>query len=201
MSKQNTSKLEFFVNLFNNLFHKKKVIILIGKTGITLSALKKHKVINSIFVDSSSDDFQRKYRRFLNKYKQYHIVFLLDDKNCTLKHEIMPILGSIIKSNPVDNFITKNYTPDDIVAYNVYEITTQNGEVWNSCIASMPFIFPINELLEYVIKNAFKYSGVYFLSLEFETIIERILQKTQNTECSDHLQIFANNVKRGCQKY
>ena len=191
MSKQNTPKLEFLVNLFNNLFHKRNVIILIGSKGITLSALRKHKVINSVFVDSSADDFQRKYRRFLNKYKKYHIIFLLDDKNCTLKHEIMPILGSIIKSSPVDDFVTKNYTPEDIVAYNVYEIITQNGEVWNSCIASMPFIFPINELLEYVIHNSFKYSGSYFLSLEFETIIERILQKTQNTECSNHLQIFA----------
>lgn len=190
MSQQDTYGLEFFVNLFNNLFHKKNVIVLVGKTGITFSALKKHKVISSIFVDSKAENFQKKYRKFFKKYKNYHIVFLLDDKNCTLKHEIMPILGSIIKSNPVENFIQKNYHPEDIVAHNVYEITTQNGETWNTCIASMPFIFPINELLEYVINNSFKYSGMYFLSLEFKTIIERILQKTQNTECINHLQIF-----------
>lgn len=191
MSQQDTYRLEFFVNLFNNLFHRKNVIVLVGKTGITFSALKKHKVISSIFVDSKDADFQKKYRKFFKKYKNYHIVFLLDDKNCVLKHEIMTILGSIIKSNPVENFIQKNYHPEDIVAHNVYEVTTQNGEVWNTCIASMPFIFPINELLEYVINNSFKYSGIYFLSLEFETIIERILQKTQNTECTNHLQIFA----------
>lgn len=191
MTKQSTSRLEFFVNLFNNLFHKKNLIILIGRKGIILSAIKKHKVINTIFIESDAEDFQRRYRRFLKKYKQYHIVFLLDDKNCTLKHEIMPILGSIIKSNPVENFIEKNYNTEDIVAHNVYEITTQNGEVWNSTIASMPYMFPVDELLEYVINNSFKYSGTYFLSLEFETIIERILQKTQNTECINHLQIFA----------
>jgi hypothetical protein len=195
MSQQNASKLEFFVNLFNNLSHKKNVIILIGKSGVTISALKKLQVISSIFIDSSAEDFQRKYRRFLKKHKNYHITFLLDDKNCKLKHEIMPILGSIIKTNPVENFIEKNYTPEDIVAYNVYEITTQNGEVWNSCIASMPFIFPVNELLEYIIHNSFKYSGMYFLSLEFETIIERILQKSQNTEYNNHFQVFATITK------
>jgi hypothetical protein len=195
MSQQNTSKLEFFVNLFNNLSHKKNVIILIGKYGVTVSALKKLQVINSIFIDSTAEDFQRKYRRFLKKYKHYHIVFLLDGKNCELKHEIMPILGSIIKSSPVESFIEKNYAAEDIVAHNVYEITTQNGEVWNSCIASMPFIFPVNELLEFVINNSFKYSGMYFLSLEFETIIDRILQKSQNLECINHLQIFATITK------
>ena len=111
MSQQDTYRLEFFVNLFNNLFHRKNVIVLVGKTGITFSALKKHKVISSIFVDSKDADFQKKYRKFFEKYKNYHIVFLLDDKNCVLKHEIMTILGSIIKSNPVENFIQKNYHP------------------------------------------------------------------------------------------
>lgn len=191
MKQQDTYRLEFFVNLFNNLFHKKNVIVLIGKSGITFSAIKKNKIINSIFLNSKDEDFQKKYHKFFKKYKNYHIVFLLDDKNCVLKHEIMPILSSIIKSNPVENFIKKNYHPEDIIAHNVYEITTQNGEVWNTCIASTPFVFPINELLEYVINKSFKYSGIYFLSLEFETIIERILQKTQNTECTNHLQIFA----------
>lgn len=195
MNQQYTYRLQFFVNLFNNLFHKKNVIILIGKNGITFSALKKGQVVNSIFVNSNDKDFQKSYQDFFKKHKNYHIIFLLDDKNCVLKHEIMPIFSSIIKSNPVENFIQKNYHPEDIVAYNVYEITTQNGEVWNTCIASTPFIFPISELLGYVINNSFKYSGIYFLSLEFETIIERILQKTQNTEYANHLQIFVTITK------
>lgn len=195
MNQQYTYRLEFFVNLFNNLFHRKNVIILIGKNGITFSALKKSEVINSIFINSKDEDFQKKYKEFLKKYKSHHIIFLLDDKNCILKHEIMPIISSIIKSNPVENFIQKNYHPEDIVAHNVYEITTQNGEIWHTCIASMPFVFPISELLGYVITNSFKYSGIYFLSLEFETIIERILQKTQNTEFVNHLQIFVTITK------
>ena len=99
MSQQDTYRLEFFVNLFNNLFHRKNVIVLVGKTGITFSALKKHKVISSIFVDSKDADFQKKYRKFFKKYKNYHIVFLLDDKNCTLKHEIMPILDKMGRKN------------------------------------------------------------------------------------------------------
>ena len=91
----------------------------------------------------------------------------------------------------LNKFISENYASSDIVAYNVYRIDHQDGEIWNSCIASVPFREPISKLLKYVINNSFKYSGVYFLSLEFQTIIDKILQITHNTTCNGSLQIFA----------
>ena len=38
---KNSSKLEFIVNLLNNLFYKKNITILLGTNGIKLFALKK----------------------------------------------------------------------------------------------------------------------------------------------------------------
>jgi hypothetical protein len=194
MAKKGTFVLEFFVKfvkLFNNLFYKRNLIIFIGTRGVTLSAFEKSKLVNSIFIDNSSEDFRIQYQSFLKQYKKYHIIFLLDSKHCELKHEIMPVLGSIIKNDPVQRFIQKNYQSEDIIAYNVYEITKNNGEVWHTAIASSPFIESVGEIIEYVIINSFKYSGTYFLSLEFETIIERILQKTKNGGYDNYLQVFA----------
>lgn len=195
MSSHITSKLEFFVKLFNNIFHKRKLIIFIGTNGTTLATLKWQEIQDKIFVRHDDDERKKKYRRFLKKYKKYYITFLLDSEECILKHEIMPIFSSLIKINPVDNFIAANYKSSDIVAYNVYKIDDQHGEVWNSCIASVPFREPVSNLLKYVISNSFKYSGVYFLSLEFQTIIDRVLQTTHNTEHNDSLQIFATVTK------
>jgi hypothetical protein len=156
-----------------------------------MATLKWQKIQDSIFISNIDEHKKKRYHRFLNKYKKYYITFLLDSKECVLKHEIMPIFSSLIKTNPVDKFISENYAASDIVAYNVYRIDNQDGEIWNSCIASVPFREPISKLLKYVINNSFKYSGVYFLSLEFQTIIDKILQITHNTACNDSLQIFA----------
>ena len=190
MNNYNNSKLELIVNLFNNVFHKQKLIIFIGTQGVTLSALKKHQVKDSIFIGYGETNFEQKCFEFLINYKKFYIIFLLDHEECKIKHEIMPYLSSIIKSNPIKKFISENYKPEDIVAYNIYEISNSDGEVWKSCIASVPYIHPISTLLECVLNNSFKYSGMYFLSLEMEIIIERLLHKTQHVECSDHLQIF-----------
>ena len=190
MSNQEVSKLEFFVNLFNNLLHTRNLIIFIGHKGVTLSIFKKKHLQKSIFIKHEDKNIFKECYKFLLKYKQYHITFLLDHKDCELKHERIPLLGSIFKLNPIEKFISDNYDPNDIVAYNTYKITKKTSEAWYTTIASTPFVAPVNKLLDYVINTSLKYSGMYFLSLEFATIIERILQKTQNTECIDHLQIF-----------
>jgi hypothetical protein len=162
MSNHNPSKLEFLVKFFNNIFHRRKLIVFIGVNGIIMATLKWQKIEDSIFISNIDAHKKKKYHRFLNKYKKYYITFLLDNKECVLKHEIMPIFSSLIKTNPVDKFISENYAASDIVAYNVYRIDNQDGEIWNSCIASVPFRAPISKLLKYVINNSFKYSGVYF---------------------------------------
>ncbi len=200
MSAQNNSKLEFIVNLLNNLFHKKNITIFLGKNGIMLAALKKNQVQDSIFVEYGSEKYHQKYRKFLSNYKGHHVMFLLDHNECELDHEMLPILSSLIKINPVDKFISEKYKPEDIVAYNVYEVNNHNGEIWNTCIATTPFSPPLSDILEYVIKKSFKYSGMYFLSLELTTIIDRILQISGKLEYLEHLQIFtiitkASNIK------
>ena len=190
MSSKETSRLEFLVNLFNNLLHTKNLIIFIGYNGITLSSFKKRHLQRTIFVPYEDEDYLKRCRKFVLRHKHYYITFLLDHKDCELKHETLPVLSSVIKTSPMEKFIKDNYQPTDIVAHNVYEINKQNGETWRAAIASTPFAKPTSKLLEYVINKSFKYSGIYFLSLEFETIIDRILHKTKNTDCSNHLQIF-----------
>jgi len=190
MSNQETSRLEFFVNLFNNLLHTRNLIIFIGYNGVTLSSFKKHQLQRSIFVHYDEADYLKRCRQFIIRHKYYYITFLLDHKDCELKHETLPVLGGMIKATPVEKFIKDNYQPTDIVAHNVYEIHKKNGEAWHTVIASAPFAKPTSKLLEYVINKSFKYSGIYFLSLEFQTIIDNILRKTNNTEYATHLQIF-----------
>lgn len=202
---QNGSKLEIIVNLLNNLFHKKNITILLGANGIEIFALKKNQVQDSIFIKYNSDKYHKKYRDFLSSYKGYYIMFLLDHKECELGHDMLPILLPVLSSivnkvNPVEKFISEKYKPEDIVAYNVYEVNYQNGEIWNTCIATTPFSFPLSDILEYSIKKSFKYSGMYFLSLELGTIIDRILEISDKPEYSESLQIFtvtteASNIR------
>ena len=192
---KNSSKLEFIVNLLNNLFHKKNITILLGTNGIKLFALKKNQVQDSIFVKYWSDKYHQRYRKFLSGYKGYHVIFLLDHKECKLDHEMLPILPPVLssivnKTNPIDKFISEKYKPEDIVAYNVYDVNYQNGEIWNTCIATIPFSPPLSDILEYIIKKSFKYSGMYFLSLELGTIIDRILKASGKSEYLENLQIF-----------
>lgn len=189
------SKLAFLVKCFNAIFYRRKIVILIGANGITIANLKWHRIEETIFIAYNDKNFKKIYRKYLKKHKKYYITFLLDNKECIIKHEIMPILSSLLKSNPINKFIAENYQPSDIVAYNIYEVSNSQGEIWNSCIASTPFCEPVSDLIKYIITNSFKYNGIYFLSLEFQTIIDKLLKQTNNIKCNDHLQIFVTITK------
>ena len=169
-------KLEIANNLINRLFYAKKLIIFIGKIGIRIITCYKHQSIDNIFVPYEKADHVQICCAFLKNYKKFQVVVLLDTPECELRHEFMPMLQSIIKSNPIEKFIQDNYNSDDIVAYTVHNIDANNagGEVWQTVIASSPYITPTSQVLEFVIYNSFGFNGIYFLSLEFETIISTI---------------------------
>jgi len=186
-------KLEIANNFINNLFPKKKLIIFIGKIGIRIIVCYKHQAIDNIFVSYEKADHLQICCKFLKNYKKFQVVVLLDSPECQIRHEFMPMLQSIIKSNPVEKFIQDNYNPEDIIAYNVHNIDPShvNGEIWETVMASSPYATPTSQLLEFVIYNSFEFNGIYFLSLEFESIINAVLAKKHITRFQNDLQIFA----------
>lgn len=183
-------KLEVFFNFIQNTFYQKKMVIFVGRKGIKISAYHKNNVIDSTFFTSSSQEASNLYQSFLKKYKEFQVFLLLDTEDCQLKHEFIPMFQSIIKTHPVEQFIEDNYKTDDIIAYNVYNIDRTNGEVWETAIASSPYRDDINQLLEFIIYNSFKLDGIYFLCLEFESIIDKILEQKNLIKHENDLQIF-----------
>lgn len=183
-------KLKIITNFINDILYKKKLVIFLGKKGIKITAYHKHDVVNSIFIDRIDPELITIYQTFLKKHKKFQVSFLLDSEECQLKHEFMPMLQSIIKFNPVEKFIQENYKSEDIIAYNVYNVDHKNGEVWEASIAFSPYNNTINDLLEFVIHNSSGFEGVYFLSLEFESIIDTIIERKNLSELQNDLQIF-----------
>lgn len=193
------SKLDFFINLFNNALHNKNITIFVGGDGITISALKKRITLEETYLSYELDDFNKQYQEFLQKYKNFAISFLLDTKNCKINRHILPIVSSIIKLNPVDKFIQDNYPAEDLVAYNVYNITSRESEIWNTLIATTKYTPPLTDLVEYVLQFH-KYRGIYFFSLESSAIISKILALTNNQQYQDHFQVFVTILRSSSVK-
>ncbi|NRB10690.1 MAG: hypothetical protein HRU35_03640 [Rickettsiaceae bacterium] len=191
-----TSRFEFLANIFFNLFHKKNLVILIGKKGVMLTAFNRHQAIDSIYITKDLQNNIKQYTKFLKKYKKFYISFLIDSSESNSRHEVMPLLHSIIKVNPVEKYINNHLTKGDLVAYDVYNILHENEqESWETIITSTPNIPPLSLLLRHTILNSFKFSGVYFLALEFQEIVDYILNKSNNLDAANNLQIFVTILK------
>ena len=193
------SKLDFFINLFHNILHNKNITIFAGYDGITVSALKKHITLEEIYLPYELDDFTKQYQEFLKKYQDFTVSFLLDTKNCKVNRHILPIVSSILKFNPVDKFIKENYQPEELVAYNIYNITNRESEIWNTLIATTKYVPPLTDLIEYTIQFH-KYRGIYFFSLESSSVIRKILSLTNNEQYQNHFQVFVTILRSSALK-
>jgi hypothetical protein len=195
MKKYKFTTLESLTNSFNILFCNKNLIIVIGSSGIMLSCFNRCELIDSVFIKNDNLHNFKKCNLFFKKHKNYSVTFLLDSKECSLSHETMPILHSILKINPVEQYINCHYLKSNIIAYNVYNISRKNGETWETAIAQMPYASPLKPLLNLVIKNSLKFNGIYFLTLEFQTIINSMITRSGNDDSKNDLQIFAAITK------
>ncbi len=183
-------KLASASNKIRRYFNNKEIIVFIGKKGVKVIAYDKKKNIDSIFVYHDDAEKIKRYKNFLKKYKSFDIYFLLNNKECHLKHEFIPAFETIIKSNPIEKFIEENYNPENIIAYSIYNIDRTNGETFETILAVSEYSKQVRQLLEFVIYNGFNFGGAYFLALEFESIIESILARKNIYDCQDDLQVL-----------
>jgi len=191
MNKIKLPKIERFTKLCNNFLYKKNIIIFVGNNGTLLSAFIHGNIIESIFIPLDTKFNLTPYKEFLNKFKNFYIFFLIDNSLCEVHHVSLPILQSLIRVNPVEKFIAEYFSKDDIVAYNVYDITKNTSEMWHVIISSIQYEKPLSSIIEYIFGHSLKFGGIYCLALEFQIIIDKTLKNTtQGVNCSNYLQIF-----------
>ena len=177
-----------------SLLYRKNIVVSIGDLGLYLAAFDRRKIVDTLFIPSEDKETLHLYEDFLNKFNKFHIFFLFDSAECGLRHDIVPIVQSIIKTNPIKKFIKEYFPIDEIVGYNVYNVNnvnTKSGESWNTMVVSTHYKPPLSTLLDRVLaRGKPKFGGVYFLSLEFITIINEILRKINVNQYNQYLQIF-----------
>jgi hypothetical protein len=182
MFKLSLPKIQLLAPILHNILTKKNIILLVGNYGSLLVAVNNDKIINQLFIPIEKQNNLVLYQYFFNKFRQYNIFLLLDDKLSDIQNELIPIIQSVVKVDPIDKFIREHFTANEIVAYNVYNVSTSQGEVWKTVMASTSITPFISNVINYILSNSLSFGGIYFLGLEFITIIDNILIKLKKND-------------------
>ncbi len=179
-------------NIFDFLKLKKNIVVLLGNKGIFLSAFLGDKILDKLFIPSEQQTDIYLYKSFLSKFPKSDIYFLLDNTECKMRHDQLPVLESIVKIDPIEQFITGYFEKEDIIAHCIYEIVAKPSEIWSLLIMSSPFKPPLSDIVSCVIENRlFNFKGMYFLALELQVIINKLVQNVENNKYANYFQICA----------
>lgn len=183
----NLLKERLVSTLFRNVLSIKNLVVFIGAYGTFIIAFKNYNIVENAFIELKDEKYLDKIKAFLNNFKNYGIYILLDHANIELRHEPIPVLESVIKVNPVERFINEHYI-NELTSYIVYNVTVDgNSEIYNTIISSTYYQPPLSTTIEHIFIKSFKFSGLYFLNLEFQAIIDKMLL---NEGCAYNLQIL-----------
>lgn len=194
-SSQNLTRL-----LKNVLINSGNVVIVLSNEGLSFTAFKNNEVIDRLFVSIDHQNSIDSYKYFLKKYRKFHISIARDDSKCELIHKTVPVLQSIFEVNPAEQFIKEYYNSSDIIAYNIYNIDNKIEEIWSTLIVKAPCDQPLVNLINHIFDNSLRLTGIYYLLLEFISIIDKILILTNNIQFANFVQIFcyisrSNSIK------
>jgi hypothetical protein len=185
-------KFKYFNLLY---FYNKTIIVQIGNFGTSIVVIRKNKIIDYLFQDKKTCDDLKNFDRIFQHYKNYNISFLLDSKEAKIYHEILPVVQNIIKSSPVEKFISQNISDKFTVAFNVLEISKSEIETWLTIISLVPFDNRLRDWVNYIINYDIKFFNIYHLQLESFHIFDRISSHISIENRGNYLQIFVIPTK------
>ncbi|MCC8417561.1 MAG: hypothetical protein LN588_03505 [Rickettsia endosymbiont of Bryobia graminum] len=184
------------LKFFRYFLYRRNIIILVGDKGTSLYAIINKKIVDSLFIPIENRDHLNLYNDFFQKFKKFYVFLLLNNSECVLRHELIPVLHSIVKTNPVGKFIEEYFPKDNIVGYNIYNINTTPSETWDTLIVSSDYTPYLSKLIDFIVLNSgLQFSGIYFLALELRIIIDKIINKANEGVFSEHFQIFVCILK------
>lgn len=185
---------KFFSQLlerYNNIdfsFSEKHILILLGSHGCQITIMHANQIIDALFVNTA--DFNpASYNKFLHTYIGYKVFIILDKPNINIDHSDIPVSQGLIYQNPITHFIKNKFSPDILVSSNVYSITRNEQEIWNTIFASTPITNEIQEWLDYLTSNNFELQNIYFFNLNAPKLINSILANAK-LDATTNLRLF-----------
>lgn len=170
-------------------FSKKHIVIFIGDKQFGISVFRQDKLIDYILIDQDSDIINQDID-FLAKFPGYKIFFVLDTSNIEMHHSDIPVSEGIVYQNPITKFIASKFDSNVLVAYNVYNITRADQEIYNSIFAVTKASDILLKLINYTTFNGFDVNGVYFFALNAPWMVANIEKTLSLSEVNHPLYIF-----------
>lgn len=152
------------------------IIMLIGNDNTMLTAYSLKGFTRTINISNKDTEFFGKYRSFLNQFKGWSVVVLIDNEEIEIKSEALPVLQSMIKiRDHVKRFVFSSVQEEEIVAYCKSSKTIISHENVENLVFAYTELSPkLLDIISFTYNFNFPLIGIYILTIEIQEIIRGI---------------------------
>jgi len=172
--------------IYESITHS-RIIFIVGDLGVQLNHYKKNILTDSLFCPISELS-TNKLDEFVAKYNKSDAKFIINSKEINLQHESLPVVGSIGKQDPVQNYCDTHFHQTDLFTYKVHSVIKEEADIWKAAILWLPINNTLERCLNLVKDNNMDLSGFYFNPIILQYTAD-IIAKENNIELSDFVYI------------
>lgn len=196
------NKIKKFVKFTLYFIFKPRLIVIIGNYGTSLIALKNNRILDHQFIDKAHDDNINGFQALIKKYNKTKIHIFIDDENTKLKTVSIPVFNNIVASRVIERFTSKEYNADDIIAYNIIDITKSPIETWRVNISSTKYDNLIKNWIKYIILSNNEIGDLHFVNLESQTLINLITKQQFISSQDNSIKLYVfNSASLGLRQF
>lgn len=175
--------------IYESITHS-RIIFIVGDSGVLLNHYKKNVITDTLFC-SLDELSSNKIDDFVAKYGKADTKFIINSKGIKLQHESLPVVGSIGKQDPVQNYCDTHLHQTDLFTYKVHTIIKEDADIWKAAILWMPLNNTLERCLNLVKDNNMDLSGFYLTPTIMQYSAE-IIAKENNLDLKDFIYVTAS---------
>ncbi len=150
------------------------IIMFAGSENTVLTAYSTKGFSRTTHIPNTDPEFFGKYRSFLNQFKGWDVVLLIDNENIKIKKGELPLVQSVFKmQDNAKQFVVSAVDDEEIIAYRKSNMETESGaRVETVTFAHTKASAHVLDIISFIYNFNFPLVGIYMLTMEIKDILQ-----------------------------
>ena len=149
-------------------------VIIIGDDGAILCHYINNRLSSRIFADSIAAEEVNLFEKLMASYPKHPVTLLVDVMEQSYTQQVLPPVSSMGLVAQIERRMRRDLREEDLNSFMITGRSSDGRKDWNVLFVSLGYSEPFSKWLEFILKQANKFGGVFLLPVESIKLVQEL---------------------------